>query len=219
MNVDALLAQIDPVVEEFRDMVARSKHDDASDFPADQRQALVARAIAFVDRVAGRDSSYAEEIRRIQGVSKYLFQHAAQVIGVAVSLREDLAAGYLVTLKELIHADQMGDLLGMSDELLGKGYKDPAAVIAGAVLESHLRNLSDRNSLPTEKSDGRPLSMGALNAALRKAEVYTKLDEKSVTAWAGLRNEAAHGNYGAYETAQVSNMLDGVRAFLIRHPA
>jgi hypothetical protein len=49
--------------------------------------------------------------------------------------------------------------------------------------------------------------------------VYTKLEQKSVTSWLALRNEAAHGNYDRYTIEQVYGLLRDVRDFLIRHPA
>ncbi|MEV7400009.1 hypothetical protein AB0N93_06240 [Streptomyces sp. NPDC091267] len=58
-----------------------------------------------------------------------------------------------------------------------------------------------------------------MNADLKKAEVYDGLQEKEVTAWMGLRNSAAHGDYGAYDHAQVRRFLDGVQAFMKKYPA
>lgn len=57
-------------------------------------------------------------------------------------MREDYEAGYMRTVEELIHADLFADFLERTDELVSKGYKDPAAVLAGSVLEEHLRKLA-----------------------------------------------------------------------------
>jgi hypothetical protein len=46
-----------------------------------------------------------------------------------------------------------------------------------------------------------------------------KNDQKQVTAWAGLRNDAAHGNYGNYTDEQVKLMVAGIRDFISRNPA
>jgi len=54
---------------------------------------------------------------------------------------------------------------------------------------------------------------------LAKAEVYTKLDQKSVTAWLDLRNKAAHGKYTEYEKEQVVLMMRSVTDFLARMTA
>ena len=52
-----------------------------------------------------------------------------------------------------------------------------------------------------------------------KNQIYSKLDQKSVTAWLDLRNNAAHGHYDKYEAVQVELMISGVRDFIARNPA
>src|SRR5206468_3819609 len=98
------------------------------------------------------------------------------------------------------------------------GYKDPAAVLIGAVLEEHLRKLCIANHIPLLDSN-RPRKAEALNADLAGKAVYTKLDQKSVTAWQDLRNKAAHGQFSAYTDAQVDLMHRSVRDFVSRLPA
>ena len=59
----------------------------------------------------------------------------------------------------------------------------------------------------------------AMNTDLAKQAVYNTIEQKLVTGWAGLRNAAAHGNFGEYDTQQVKQMIAGIREFIIRHPA
>ena len=58
-----------------------------------------------------------------------------------------------------------------------------------------------------------------LNAELIKSNAYSKLDQKNVTAWLGLRNSAAHGCYTDYDKQQVSLLISSIRDFLTRNPA
>ena len=51
---------------------------------------------------------------------------------------------------------------------------------------------------------------------LTKKQVYNKLDQKNVTAWLDLRNEAAHGKYQEYTKEQVSLMLRSLSDFMVR---
>jgi hypothetical protein len=139
--------------------------------------------------------------------------------GVLNSLRDDYGAGYLATVEELIHRDLFADFIEMAEELVAKGYKDPAAVILGSVLEEHLRKLGLRHGVSDIRADGKPKKADMLNADAVKAGVYEKLDQKQVTAWLDLRNKAAHARYEEYTEAQVELMLQGLRDFLIRHPA
>ena len=53
-----------------------------------------------------------------------------------------------------------------------------------------------------------------MNSDLAKLEVYSKLQQKRVTAIAHLRNSAAHGEWDAFSDAQVSDMIRDVEGFL-----
>jgi hypothetical protein len=117
-----------------------------------------------------------------------------------------------------VRADVFDDFLEMADHLLTAGYKDPAAVIVGAVLEEHLRRLCAHHAIPISEN-GRARKADSLNIDLASKTVYSKLDQKSITAWQDLRNKAAHGEFALYTDAQVDLMLKGVRDFVSRYPA
>lgn len=191
------------------------------DFTDSQLAALVSALSAAPDRLTPVGSSYRQ--RMTEALSRYDKWESAStlvlVVAVLNALREDFAAGYATSVEELVHADVFGDFLEIADELLGKGYKDAAAVIGGSVLEEHLRKLASKSQLPTEDSNGRPLKADTINADLAKASVYNKTEQKQVTAWLGLRNDAAHGHYDQYDQARVRLMLDGVTAFVVKYQA
>jgi len=127
------------------------------------------------------------------------------------------------SLIELAHADVFADFLDMAQHLLDANYKDASAVIAGSSLEAHLRALCTKNSIDLEatKTGGEKTAKKAdtLNSDLAASGVYDKLEQKTVTAWLDLRNKAAHGKYDAYDAAQVSLLVAGVREFIRRNPA
>jgi flagellar biosynthesis chaperone FliJ len=82
-----------------------------------------------------------------------------------------------------------------------------------------LRQLCTRNAIATEiEKDDKQIHKKAdrLNSELAKNEVYSKLDQKMVTAWLDLRNKAAHGKYDEYTEDQVKNMLVAVTEFMAR---
>jgi hypothetical protein len=58
-----------------------------------------------------------------------------------------------------------------------------------------------------------------MNADLAKASAYNLTVQKQVTAWAGIRNDAAHANYSNYDAQQVKLMIQGVRDFVAKYPA
>ncbi len=107
----------------------------------------------------------------------------------------------------------------MSKYLLSEGYKDAAAVTVGGVLEGHLRKLCLKHGIEVAKSDGKPVKAAQMNSDLYTTKVYNNGDNKSVTAWLDLRNNAAHGKYNEYTQEQVELMLMSVRDFINRYPA
>lgn len=140
-------------------------------------------------------------------------------IGILKAAKQEIDGGWLITVKGLISAEIFSDFFEMAEHLLQEGYKDPAAVMTGSVLEEHLRQLCNRAGIPVEvkKSDKlSPKKADLLNADLANAGVYNKLDQKSVTSWLDLRNKAAHGKYTEYTKEQVDLMYQGVTNFISR---
>jgi hypothetical protein len=185
---------------------AKSKHDDLSDLHDRPLLTEVKPVVAAtIDRVAPPKSPYRAAIDEI----------LPNRIGALRALRRDYDSGYLTSVQSLVRAELFVDFLEMAEHLMQQGYKDPAAVLIGSVLEGHLRALCNARGIPCEVA-GRPKKADSMNADLAGAGVYNKLDQKSVTAWLDLRNKAAHGHYGEYTTEQVRSMLGGVQEFMTR---
>ena len=178
---------------------------------------LQTRCIVAIERASGQKSFYYK--KAIENTSKDAHKSLSLQIGVATALLRNIQNGYLTGLEETIHRDIFDDFLEMSAYLVGQGYKDPAAVMAGSTLEIHLRKLCDKNDIETTKPNGEPKKNNLLNQELAQEGVYTKSDLKSVTAWLDIRNNAAHGHPEEYTKEQVELMIDGVRNFIVRHPA
>jgi hypothetical protein len=66
---------------------------------------------------------------------------------------------------------------------------------------------------------GEPKKAESPNADLHKSGVYTLSEQKQVTAWLGMRNDAAHGEYDKVLAGAVQVMIDGVKHFINIHPA
>ena len=138
--------------------------------------------------------------------------------GILAALRSDVDGDYLQSLAELIRADLFSDFLSMAEYLLDGGYKEAAAVLIGGVLEEQLRSLAIKSGVPATVGS-RPIKVDQLNADLARANVYSVLYQKNVTAWLDLRNKAAHGKHAEYTKEQVVLMLQGVQDFAARFPA
>ena len=140
-------------------------------------------------------------------------------IGILYAINDEICDGWLESTRGLISADIFGDFIEMAEHLLAEGYKDPAAVIIGSSLEQHLKNLCLANNIEVmiERNEKViPKKADQINSDLVKGGVYSKLDQKSVTFWLGIRNNAAHGQFDQYNEDQVKIMLSGVLEFINR---
>ncbi|WP_428614773.1 hypothetical protein [Pseudoalteromonas sp.] len=129
---------------------------------------------------------------------------------VFMAAKDDFQGGFLSSVKNLVQAELFDSELEQAIELLNSGYKGPAAVVAGVVLETTLRDLCTDNSIPHAKLD-------KMNSDLAKAGVYNKLQQKRITALADIRNSAAHGDWGSFNDIEVKEMIRDVERFLSDH--
>jgi hypothetical protein len=219
LDHEAIVKQIDNTLEKS-DLRRRSKYDDISDLPKQQISEAVNLLFSAIQRLAPPGSVY---VKNAKAYEKYLTGNMGLGLGplrgILGALRSDYEAGNLRSVIELVHADIFADFLDMADYLLQQGYKDPAAVVVGSVLEEHLRKLCDKHGIPVVQAGGAPKKADSLNSELAAAAVYSKLDHKNVTAWLDLRNKAAHGKYSDYTKEQTALTLQGVRDFASHYPA
>ena len=183
----------------------------------DGLRGLRSAMLSFLLKLFGRDHPYYVEVDK--GVKTAYPEDVETAISVLRAVRDELTGGWLQTTKSLVSAEIFEDFLKMAEYLLSEGYKDPAAVMIGSVLEEHLRQLCSANQIDIEfvtPNKVTPKKADVLNADLAKAGVYSILDQKNITAWLDLRNKAAHGKYIEYSTEQVSLMAQGVTEFIAR---
>ena len=200
---EEIIQQIDRALNVYEEHRTRSEYDGLSDLHKGIPAEVTAIVFGTIDRIAPPGRVYRNANTLID------------MVGVLRALRREYDEGYLTTVKGLVRAEVFADFLGMAEHLLEQGYKDPAAVLVGGVLEEHLRSLCADRSIPTETS-GRSKKAAAMNADLFRVSAYNKLDQKNVTAWLDLRNKAAHGSYDQYTQEQIRMMLSGVTEFAAR---
>ncbi len=213
--------QLTEIQNQWKTMLARSEYEDVSDLSDLEVISLITQASAAIKRISFANSEYFKQAQNIISIDGYPGYKLQQLMGVIVALHHDLTEGYIESIEEITHADVFDNYLDMADHLLDKNYKDPAAVIAGTTLEIHLRKLCIKNNIEIFKDDKKSNYKKAegLNGELKSKEVYVTLDNKNITAWLDLRNDAAHGKYGNYNNTQVVNMIQGIKDFMDRNPA
>lgn len=138
------------------------------------------------------------------------FSMYKRIRAVFLAAKEDYDGGYLSSMKSLVQAEVFNSELEQAAELLSKGYKLAAAVIAGVVLETGIREICDRHSIVHAKLD-------KMNSDLAQKGVYNKLQQKRITALADIRNNAAHGKPDEFTDEDVSAMIRDVESFLLNY--
>lgn len=130
-----------------------------------------------------------------------------QLRAVFLAVKEDFEGGYLNTVRNLVQAELFTSELEQAEELLKSGYATAAAVIAGVVLETTLRDLCSAHDLEHG-------GLNKMNDDLAKAGAYNASQKKRITALAAIRNSAAHGKPEEFTAADVRGMIDDVERFL-----
>ena len=228
-NKEFFIKQLNTIIANYQEFSSSCKYDDHSDrYDTVEMGALITKSISTIERITGNKSEYYKSIQiAFDEKNRYRYSHNGlilkHIIGITQALKSDLENDYLKSLSEIIHSDLFSDYIEMSSYLLEEGYKDPAAVLTGSTLETHLRNLCLKNAIAIEYENGKgkivPKKADSLNADLAKEGVYNKTFQKQITAWLDLRNNAAHGKYDQYRDKEVKLMISGILNFIQFYPA
>jgi hypothetical protein len=129
---------------------------------------------------------------------------------------DHVRAGLLaaVSPEQQARIDVVSDILAQAQRLLDDSKTHPAAaaVLIGASLEEFLRTRADARGVTV--GTARP-GVDAYAKALLQDGDLAKQDIKDITAWAGIRNHAAHGEWASVgDSARVRLMLEGVNLFM-----
>lgn len=232
MDTKEILRQIDRVLEKHKE--AKELYQEAKDLYKkgdityekwkiywDQLGEINVIAVETIRRLAPLNSTYLimsdQLLKKKPDHNDDVFYSLGSILK---ALRTEVADDCMASFTELIHADLFADFLEMSEHLLDQGYKEAAAVLAGGVLEEHLRKLCIKNSISLVGTSGKNKTMDPLNIDLAKAAIYPKTKQQEITSWASYRNDAAHRNTGAtYQANDVKRMIEGIRSFVSSYPA
>ena len=214
MTRDELLRHVDRLLEKYRAMQIRGSRDAWGSHAGAGERAEVEE---FLRKSAGQDSAFFQRLHEIHPAWCY----HVNLVSALEGYRSFVAAGLLedVTPEREAVFDVVTDLLDLAQALLDEKAVHPgaAAMLIGATLEEYLRVWVERLGL--ELGTQKP-GIDTYARLLRAEDVIGKQHFKDITAWAGLRNDAAHGNWEAVEDRQrIQIMLEGVRLFMQKHGA
>lgn len=180
---------------------------------------VFSQACEFLRTYAGSKSSFYESAEKISNYGYNL--RATYIAAILLSFGQYLESG----LKEEIpperraQLDIVSDLLDQANKLLQESAVHGAApaVLIGATLEEFLRTWVEKEGLSL--GNMKP-SLDAYAKILREENLIDKQDLKDITAWAGIRNDAAHGHWEKVESKEkISLMLQGINLFMRKYEA
>lgn len=130
---------------------------------------------------------------------------------------------YRHEIEKSIRREVLSNFLDMAARFLDQVDYRPGAtfagILAGATLEEYVRKLAEANGIVTTNSGGEPVKAEPLNAELRVKGVYDLSEELQVRAWIELRNKAARASRDEFTADEIRLMIQGLRDFMVRHPA
>lgn len=210
-------AELERIAEDILSRKTHYKSDYTGDtWQVDQSQALtwIVNVEHLLSLLGGGNSVHARVFTEAKP-SKYLeggHSRFLRLQAIFSAAKSDFDGGLTQSVASLIHAEVFDSELDQARGLLEHGYKVPAAVIAGVVLETSIRTLCTNRSIPHGKLD-------KMNTDLSKAGLYTLLVQKRVTALADIRNNAAHGHPEKFTEEDVADMIKQVERFLTDFPS
>lgn len=191
---------------------------DASDRSDIHREVFYVQTLQFVGTYIGRDTEFFKflsfQIAERRADDNYGRFYAAQEVLTAIKeyLQNDLAIHETTSYK--VKNDLVSDFLRQAEKLIQSKEFHPAAaaILIGASLEEFLRILIEKYGLDVDFSKG---SLSVYTAELYKENIISKQDQKDITVWAGLRNEASHGKFDEVnDRKRVKLTLEGVNLFM-----
>jgi hypothetical protein len=180
---------------------------------ADRLLGWQVKAKNLISTACGKESEHYSAFQTTEKVEAYgdSWQVCQRGKAVFLAAKEDFEGGYITSVRVIIQAEVYDSELDQASGLLNAGYPTPAAVVAGVVLETAIRQLCVNRGIATGKLD-------KMNADLAKSNLYSLLIQKKITALADIRNNAAHGHPTKFNKDDVEDMIRQVERFVADYP-
>jgi len=177
------------------------------------------QACEFLRNYASPKSSFLEQIKNYNPLNmsdEYARDHVRDILE---SFIQYLESGFHqgVSPERKAQLDVVSDFLEQAHILLQETNVHPAApaILIGATLEEFLRTWVETEGLSI--GNKKP-SIDAYAKKLKENNLISKQDIKDITAWTGIRNHAAHGEWEDVNDKQrISLMLEGINLFMRKY--
>ena len=129
--------------------------------------------------------------------------HLRQQVATVAAARSRFESS-LYEIRQLVAADLFDSELAAAEELVRKGFLGPAGVVAGVVLEQHLKEVCQQRGIAVPKQ--RP-TIGDLNGLLKKHGVVDVPGFRRIGYMADIRNLCGHKRERDPKREEVEGMI------------
>ncbi len=174
-------------------------------------------AMSFLGRVFGQDSTYHQSFK--SEVTQATASRTRRGIGILTAAEKDLRGDWLETTSGAITRDVLADMLQLARVQLELQNLRAATIIAGAVLEKHLRNLCLAKGIKiyNEIQNKAVAKKGLqLTGEAYKRQIYDRQANKEIITWLELSDRAAEAKGDDIPVEQAKAMVGGVLSFLTK---
>lgn len=156
---------------------------------------FLAQVKELIKSTYGKNNSFYEEANKIQPdwLKSAAFQQTSGILkGFLYAVEKDIINKSSLQSKiknEIIH-----DYLAQAENIIDNKSMHPAAaaMIIGASLEEFLRTWAKDENLVFDENTS---TINSFITLLRENDYIDKQEQKELTAWAGIRNDASHGKW------------------------
>ena len=121
------------------------------------------------------------------------------------------------TEKYNIKIDIISDFMLQAIELATDKKFHPAAasILMGASLEEFLKKLAEEKAIDLTDTK---MTIDPISKKLYEEKIISKQDLKDITSWAGIRNDATHGNFEEVnDRKRIMNAIEGINLFMRKY--
>lgn len=183
---------------------------------APSARAWMLSAVNLIESVVPPESRYVEQARKLVPAfdhSVYVGEFGA-LLGIFQSTAAEWQNGLLEPLEPRFAARTLASFLRDAAQLMAQssGEYPAAGVLASAVLEDSVRRLCLRHGLSVDK-----VSLEGRLDALKAKGIITKVANKRLKGFAGVRDAAFHAHWEQLSPGDISQLIEAMEDFLETH--
>lgn len=187
----------------IRQILPDRESDFIKQYKDEKRKEVDFLTYGISDYLLGLVTRYGGEVKADQSAAVPKMQNQTAMLDAAVKRFESS----LFDLQEVVQADLFDSELDAADELVKKGFVRAAGVIAGVVLERHLRHVC---AMHGEKSRKKNPSIADYNEILKKSQIIETSKWRFIQHLADIRNLCGHDKERDPTKEEVQELIKGV---------